>query len=196
MHRDILVLNFIDSYYNLTNKAISTLRWASEYCTKPTVIYQGDPDVAVFPDAIKRFFGNIRRGQPYIFGKCLLDEAVHRDPSDKWYVSKELYAPSTYPTFMPGGANIFSSAAPQKLLEAMEPLEPYFHLEDVFVSGILAERAKIPRICLETIAFTWELGNLHKCWQDPLLAILEVGSPELVQKAFNDVDRGMAGCRH
>ncbi|VDK52325.1 unnamed protein product [Anisakis simplex] len=38
-YHDLLIIDMIDSYSNLTIKTIATLRWASIYCTKAVVLY-------------------------------------------------------------------------------------------------------------------------------------------------------------
>ena len=44
-YNDILIGNFIDSYYNLTTKSLSALQWSVDVCTETKSIVLCDDDV-------------------------------------------------------------------------------------------------------------------------------------------------------
>lgn len=63
----------------------------------------------------------------------------------QWYVSEKEYAPSVFPPFALGSIYLITRAAARDLYKkAMEIA--FFKLEDVFMTGIVAELANVTRI--------------------------------------------------
>lgn len=52
---DILLVDFDDTYRNLSLKSLAILRWSQHYCTSATFIFQGDSDAIVFPRQVHAF---------------------------------------------------------------------------------------------------------------------------------------------
>lgn len=67
-----------------------------------------------------------------------------RNPQSKYFITEEQYAEASYPPFVTGPSYLVSKVAVSKLFYAA--LEHTFlHLEDVFLTGIIAEQLGIPR---------------------------------------------------
>lgn len=63
---------------------------------------------------------------------------------EKIYWIRNQYSESTYPPFVTGPSYLVSRSAVDLILpEALE--HPFIHLEDVFITGIVAERTDVPR---------------------------------------------------
>ena len=60
----------------------------------------------------------------------------------KWSMSKEIWPWSTYPAYVSGGSILISRMAIGPLLAAAQ-VTPYFEMEDVYVSGLIAEKAGV-----------------------------------------------------
>lgn len=74
-----------------------------------------------------------------------------RDNSSKYFVSSEEYSPPVYPNFTFGMVYLITRAAVHDLyMKSMELA--YFKLEDVFVTGIVAELVKVKRINVNEFA--------------------------------------------
>lgn len=67
-----------------------------------------------------------------------------RNTESKYYISEVQYSGEKYPPFVTGPSYVVSAAGVSTLLqEAWDA--PYVHLEDVFLTGIVAEQAGVPR---------------------------------------------------
>ena len=67
-----------------------------------------------------------------------------RNPKSKYFITEEQYSEASYPAFVTGPSYLVSSPAVKNLfVNALE--HPFVHLEDVFLTGIIAENLGIPR---------------------------------------------------
>ena len=64
---------------------------------------------------------------------------------EKWWCPSYMYNGSFYPEIFSGSGYIMSKSAAQCLFHEGLKL-PYFHLEDVFVTGFAAEKCQVKRI--------------------------------------------------
>ncbi len=82
--------------------------------------------------------------QEVILGNVASDWKPGRMVGHKYYISPEVYPESTYPQFVTGPSYLISGSAVSKIFaEAMAT--SYIHLEDVFITGVVAEKLGIPR---------------------------------------------------
>ncbi|CAG0922543.1 unnamed protein product [Notodromas monacha] len=73
----------------------------------------------------------------------VLDDVIEQEKS-KWYVHWREFRGNKFPNFVTGPAYAFTSDVLPKLV-AMARATPYLKLEDVYVTGVLADRAGIER---------------------------------------------------
>ena len=64
---------------------------------------------------------------------------------DQWVTPTYLYNQSHYPLFLSGSCYVMTTLAASCLFEKAMTMQ-FFHLEDVFITGMVAEQCKIPRI--------------------------------------------------
>lgn len=63
----------------------------------------------------------------------------------KWYVSEEEFPGEAFPTYCSGSAYVTTVASVRKLVsEAASEHDRYLFIDDVFVTGVLRERARVP----------------------------------------------------
>lgn len=85
----------------------------------------------------------------------------------------------TYPTYLAGGAWLFSPATAKRLLMALEKPVSYVHIDDMLISGIFAELMDIRRVCLNNVGYLYEF-SLKGCHGDHVLAILQLEKDEIL----------------
>ena len=150
-YNDIVQVDFVDSYKNLTLKTMSILRWLFTYCNTATFAIKTDPDVLILPAELirgmeeqyaKRFDNNL--WDKFLMGRLAKDEIAHRNPKSKWHVPRSLFNDTTYPVFTYGPTYGFTVSAAEPLFNACIRL-PFFYLEDVSTTGLCARKAHIPR---------------------------------------------------
>lgn len=145
-YRDVVQESFVDSYRNLTHKAIMALKWISKHCRTAKYILKTDDDVFVnifnlvrhVSSLYQRNFATENTIACYVWHKV----KVLRDPKKKWYVTKEEYAGDVYPTYCSGAAFLLTGDLPPRLYN--ESLyTKFFWIDDFFITGQLAEQLKV-----------------------------------------------------
>ncbi|KAH9360526.1 hypothetical protein HPB48_019018 [Haemaphysalis longicornis] len=65
-----------------------------------------------------------------------------RDTESKWYLPPSVYARTSLPRYVLGAGYVVSASAVRPLFQAA--LEtPFFYLEDIFLTGLVAEKAGV-----------------------------------------------------
>ena len=144
MHGDLLQGAFVDNYYNLTLKTISLLRWVNATCDRIKYVLKIDDDMFVNMQMMVDFC-ETRLFPKAVIGKLARKWKPHRNRLSKWFVPQEAFNGTVYPNFATGPAYMFSGDATRPLLETSLALTPIY-LEDVYVTGIVAEKAGVRRL--------------------------------------------------
>nr|XP_005283866.1 beta-1,3-galactosyltransferase 5-like [Chrysemys picta bellii]XP_023963667.1 beta-1,3-galactosyltransferase 5-like [Chrysemys picta bellii]XP_042697345.1 beta-1,3-galactosyltransferase 5-like [Chrysemys picta bellii] len=140
---DILIGNYQDTYRNLTLKVMHGFKWVAERC-RPSYILKTDDDCFVNTDRLPEFLLEHNTIKTGLYAGSLFSREkrqVIREPSSKWYVSRQDYRPDEYPPYASGIGYILSLDAVERILWAAEHVHP-IPVEDAYV-GILAEKAGI-----------------------------------------------------
>jgi hypothetical protein len=90
-------------------------------------------------------FSETRTFNKAIIGKLARKWRPHRESKSKWYVPTSAFNGTLYPNFATGPAYMFTGDATQQLLETSLNLTPIY-LEDVYMTGIVAEKANVRRL--------------------------------------------------
>lgn len=154
LHGDILQVDVIDSYRNLSLKVIGGLCWLGEALQTADYIMKTDDDVYINVWYLLRLLKeNIIDGQQ-ILGALSIKSPVKRDLRDPWGVKYSEFAPKIYPPYVSGGAYVMSRNAVQKLcIQKGTRKSPFVHLEDVYVTGILAQATGIGHVAHSGFSF-------------------------------------------
>ena len=112
-----------------------------------------DDDVLInIPSLMKMFAKNAFRSNT-LYGLHFKDIEPH--PSGKWAVSLEDYPNETYPEFITGASTLYPSVTisriVQQLFHMIHENKPILFLDDVLITGIIAEQLDIPRASLSGI---------------------------------------------
>jgi hypothetical protein len=144
-YNDLIQWEFIDNYYNCTLKAIGILRWTLFYCKNVKFIMKTDDDMLVNPLMLNQFIANITNSKKTIYGILSKGYKPHRSKAHKWFISYESYSSSKYPDFMNGPYIISSDSIYPIYVEILNSL-PALALEDVYITGIIAEKLNVTKI--------------------------------------------------
>ena len=145
MHGDILQEDFVDSYRNLTLKGVMGLRWIAEHCSSSRLRYvmKTDDDIFVNIFNVLKHLSQLDVEEPTLNRTvmCLLwtRMKVVRNPSSKWYIPKQDFAPDYFPHYCSGSAFIYTSDLVLPLYNA-SLFTPFFWVDDFYVSGLLVSR--------------------------------------------------------
>lgn len=140
---DIIQGSFLDTYKNLTHKAVSVLRWISEHCMNVKSVIKVDDDVFLNIPITHRTVSNFASNQILcdVHRKGDLESNVIHRYNSKWDVSiLEFSNHLSYPFNFCAGYLVIMQSKLIEQLYAVSKLTPFFWIDDVFVYGILAEK--------------------------------------------------------
>ena len=137
IHDDILQEDFIDSYANLTVKSLMLLKWFNNSCKNVSYALKTD-DYAYFN--LKNLHNLVTKDNKtdLLMGTLICGNMPISDPYNKHFSPKYMYGRNRYPNYLLGTAYLMSHSITSKLYEAAVET-PVFHMEDVFITGILAQ---------------------------------------------------------
>ena len=142
-------LSLLDAYYNISIKTAGVLRWFVKHrCHQTTpYLFIVDDDVLV---NLRALLSMITRGTfdtRTLYGLYLADIEPH--PSGKWAVSLEDFPNRTYPAFVTGASTLYPSGVippiVDRLFQMIDRNQSIFFLDDVLISGVIAEQLAIGR---------------------------------------------------
>lgn len=145
MYGDIIRGNFIDSYTNLTLKTISLLEWVNLYCNQVTFVLKADDDMFINIPKLSHFLDQHPNDKLTIYGRLAKEWKPIRNKKSKYYVSLQQYFLPKFPIFTTGPAYLLTKdAIPVLYNNALN--QNYLKLEDVYVTGIVAQKSNVKRI--------------------------------------------------
>ena len=95
-----------------------------------------------------------------LMGSLICNAVPIKDPYNKWYVPKYMFAERRYPNYLSGTAYLMSRQALAALYQASLD-SPLFHLEDIYITGLLARKAGIR--AQDHIGFSYTRRKLNSC---------------------------------
>lgn len=160
---DIIQEGFLDSYANLTIKSVMLLKWFTQACDKdgkgPQYVLKTDDDMYI---NLVKLWDVVRANKrpKLLLGSLICNAVPIKDPYNKWYVPKYMFAERHYPPYLSGTGYLMSRSTLAALWKAS--LEsPLFHLEDIYITGILSRLAGIrPQ---DNIGFSYIRRKLNSC---------------------------------
>ena len=161
-HKDLIIVEEEDVYDLLPAKVLEGLTWALQQEPRPQYIMKADDDSMVnLPYLLAELQSRVINSSQ-ILGAICKDAPVVRDPSDKWAVSVLDYPLDTYPTYAAGGGYVMSAEAATALLAARRQTISWFHLEDVYITGILALKAGLSHVAHPGFSY-WSDEQAQPC---------------------------------
>lgn len=197
---DIIQGNFQEAYRNLTYKHLMGLKWAVSMCLNIKYVIKMDDDIIVDMYSLLNVI-NVKfyKHKSSIVGYVFNNMRPIRIKANKWYVTKEEYASNEYPTFVSGWLYVTDFKTAEKLV-AQSTSVPYFWIDDVYITGILAKVANVTFINVNKY-FTTNPEYFECCIRDRVYCGFIVtpsgGDNDLQIRAQKHLYRCyMEGCSH
>ena len=143
-YHDLIQSDFIDSYINLTIKTMVIMDWLATRCPKVSYAMKIDSDMFLNVENLVSMLKT--PGIPkelYLTGMLMQDKPVIRDQSSKWYVSKEIFPDSHYPTYTIGMGYLFSIDLTSRFVEVSKSIEPFI-IEDAYIGMCMKKLGLTP----------------------------------------------------
>ncbi|XP_071813284.1 beta-1,3-galactosyltransferase 1-like [Apostichopus japonicus] len=180
-YRDIIVEDFKDSYYNLTQKFMMGMRWVSEFCPNARFVLKGDDDVYFnLHNIVKMLISapseNFMSGYVYKYSR------PYRDRHSKWFISEKIYPYKYYPPFCRGYAYVMSGDLPPRLFQVAQHI-PDFPLDDVF-TGFCARKLNISPV--SKVGFRGPGSDILSFCSMNLSHAVHVGDGQMISKLWQE----------
>ena len=139
LYNDIIQVNITDTYRNLTYKAVSVFHWVQLYCINATYFFKVDDDIIMNVFSFQNNYMDSST-QPVRHKEFVcLRLRGHKIPRQgKHAVTLDELFLERFPPFCAGMGYMTLTSTVQALKEATF-LEPFFWIDDVYVTGLLAK---------------------------------------------------------
>uniref|UniRef100_A0A3Q0KJU7 Hexosyltransferase n=2 Tax=Schistosoma mansoni TaxID=6183 RepID=A0A3Q0KJU7_SCHMA len=150
IYGDVVQRAFLENYYNMTRKHITIMEWISQgYCNNVPFLVKVDDDTFVDIFHLTRYLElkhNDLKGLFYCTAtsniKVVRPNSIKHS---KWEISDKEYPEKIFPTYCEGFGYIMDmKLAPYLYWCSM--FQPPIWIDDVYVTGILAQNLGIPRL--------------------------------------------------
>ena len=148
---DVILGDFMDSYSNLTLKHLFGLSWVHAYCSTLDFLVKADDDILIhFDEVIKLVDRKYPAAQEPFTSRtsakviaCYVFQGfkVIRESESKWCVTRNEFPDPVFPHFCSGWGYISTPETVAAVLRQLQLVSSLFWIDDVFVTGILRERA-------------------------------------------------------
>ncbi|KAH3782918.1 hypothetical protein DPMN_160842 [Dreissena polymorpha] len=153
LYQDIIQVDILDRYQNLTYKSVAMLQWFNDYCSNAQVYMKADDDVYVNTDNVFTKLISLANTSRFFLCHVFRNAPPNRDLRSKWYTSETEYDKPYFPTYCSGIAYIMHGTILQDLYSSAR-IAKYLTMEDVFITGISARDLKVTHIHDENIWWT------------------------------------------
>lgn len=194
-HADIIQMDFVDSYHNLTIKTMMMMHWLATHCPNASYAMKVDSDIFVNIFYLaRRLRGSPRVG--YITGSVIRGGRPRRSSRSKWFVSEQQYPKDRFPPYMSGAGYVFSSDLAGRISWASRYVR-MIPLEDVYV-GLCLQVLDVRPVYSYTLPFMtnlFEVGDLEydRCTFARRVLVNGFSPSELV-RVWQDFHQGHARC--
>ncbi|KAM4745682.1 beta-1,3-galactosyltransferase 2-like [Anableps anableps] len=194
-HADIIQINFMDSYQNLTIKTMMMMKWLADHCPNASYAMKVDSDIFVNVfHLIQRLRSSPRVG--FITGSVIWDGSPRRDPSSKWFLSKELYHEDSFPPYVSGAGYVFSTDLATRISWASRFVR-VIPLEDVYV-GLCLRVLGVRPVYSYSLPLFRNLFEIRKLEYDRCtfagLILVNRFKPSELLRVWQDFSKGQADC--
>lgn len=146
-HSDIVLGDYVDSYANLTIKALTGLAWREKYCPEPDFALSIDDDTYVdLNELLDHHLSRLPQSQDFVecSERTVVNGKVWRE--GRWAVDQETYDADKYPNYCNGPCYLMPKTTSRKLFEASRRTASDLQADDALITGVLRTKIQIPLI--------------------------------------------------
>lgn len=142
LFNDIVKINLLEDYYNLTYKTVAMLEFVISHCQGAKFLMKLDDDIFVNIPKILMFLESHRNDKRKIYGNLLEGKDPIRDQTNKYFASEIEYSGNIYPNYVNGPSYLMTTDILHELYNTSLNT-PYLKYEDVFLTGLVAQQLNI-----------------------------------------------------
>ena len=145
-YNDVINIDVIDTYNNLSLKSIEMLKWTSKHCAGAKYLLKVDDDTYVNTTALIVELEAHKRQQHThgIYGRRYTRRTPQRSPSSRYYTPYSVWRHKHWPHVVTGPAYVISVSVIDRLLEkALLASTPFVTMEDIYITGLVRHYANV-----------------------------------------------------
>lgn len=168
LNHDLIQFPFLDTYRNLTIKSLLMLNWIQTNCNQSKFAIKVDDDMYL---DIDQLFVKLSSPQfvklsstSSIIGFRSTNAVVNRiytNPVHPQFIPSAIYKSDSWPDFLTGPIYIITQPAISKLFETGLRSLPGLCLEDVFITGFVADLADVNRVQFNQQLVNWNCKSTN-----------------------------------
>lgn len=194
-HADIIQMDFVDSYHNLTIKTLMMMSWVASHCPNASYAMKVDADIFVnIFYLLELLRSSPRRG--FITGSVIADGRPRRNPNSKWYLSEDQYPDDSFPPYVSGAGYVFSSDLAERISWASRYIRA-IPMEDVYV-GLCLRVVGVRPVYSRSLLGLRNLFEIRKLKYDRCSfarrVIVNGFEPSELQEVWRDFSTGHSSC--
>lgn len=194
-HADIIQMDFVDSYQNLTIKTLMMMNWVATHCPNASYVMKVDADIFVNVFYLLQLL----RSSPktgFITGSVIWDGKPRRNPDSKWYLSEEQFPEDHFPPYVSGAGYVFSTDLAHKISWASRFVRS-IPMEDVYV-GLCLRVLGVQPVYSRSLLGLRNLFEIRTLEYDRCSfarrVIVNGFKPSELQEIWRDFSRGHSSC--
>ncbi|XP_067845633.1 N-acetyllactosaminide beta-1,3-N-acetylglucosaminyltransferase 2 [Heptranchias perlo] len=143
-HKDILLWDYRDTFFNLTLKEVLFLEWVSKSCSDVQYIFKGDDDVFVNTVQMLEYLDTLDKdkAKDLFVGDVITNAGPHREKKLKYYVPESIFE-GVYPPYAGGGGFLYSGYLAKRLHNVSYQVALY-PIDDVYTGMCLRKLGLAP----------------------------------------------------
>ncbi|KAG7492879.1 hypothetical protein MATL_G00018900 [Megalops atlanticus] len=143
-HRDLLVWDYRDSFFNLTVKEVLFLEWLDRRCAGATFVFKGDDDVFVNTHRILDFLKGLApaKAKDLFIGDVITNAGPHRNKKLKYFIPESMFV-GQYPPYAGGWGFLYSGDVALRLHRVSRRVS-LFPIDDVYTGMCLKKLGLVP----------------------------------------------------
>ena len=146
-YSDLIQLDFIDAYLNLSKKSVEIFRWASQHCPNVQYILKQDDDTYVNLTKLLMKLSDFQAAgkHEFIAGYHFPNRQPKRHPDDPYYTPLSLWPHQHWPAAVTGPAYVITSNVIRQILRrADDPKTLFVPWEDIYITAVIRNYEQIP----------------------------------------------------
>ncbi|XP_026774101.3 N-acetyllactosaminide beta-1,3-N-acetylglucosaminyltransferase 2 isoform X2 [Pangasianodon hypophthalmus] len=205
MYDDIILWDFMDTFFNLTLKDVLFWDWYSKRCQNARFVLKGDDDVFVRTPALLDYLenqeklhlkrhGHAKKMEDFVVGDIITSAFPLRLETNKYYIPESFYK-GMYPTYPGGGGVVYSGALVPRLLQVSRRVH-LFPIDDVYLGMCLQRLGVIPINHPAFLTFDFNAEEAKEPCAHHTILLVHKRSPEEMLKLWTETLRPNEECRN
>ena len=158
------------------------LKWFTQVCDNgiksqtPQYVLKSDDDMYINLAKLYEIVQTNKKPD-LLMGGLIRNAIPIKDPYNKYYVPDYMFSEKKFPNYLSGTAYLMHRSTISKLYKASLDT-PIFHLEDIYITGLLSRKVKITPI--DNTGFSYFKRKMNFCLFKNMVAIHNVKHAEML----------------